>query len=117
MDFHRTGSRLARACRDFHPVETADGPSVAANASVRFAVVPLFVTAPPHNGNGRRRGPWAWRALPVAAPRRAREAVGAQDLVDRGQAEAAALLVQRAVNVIDRHVSLAKGDDQGPGPS
>ena len=108
MDFHRTGSRLARACRDFHPVETAYGPTVAANASVRFVVVPLFVTALPRNGNGRGRGPWAWRVLPVAAPRRAAEARGAQDLVDRGQAEAKALRVQRAVNVVGRHVSLAR---------
>ena len=97
---------------DFHPVETAHGPSLAANASVRFAVVPLLVTALPHNGNGRGLGPWGVGALPVVAPRRAREGVGAQDLVDRGQAEAAALLVQRAVNVVDRHVSLAKDDDQ-----
>jgi len=52
--------------------------------------------------------------LLVAATRQSGEAFGAQHLVNGRQAEAVALLGQRVVNVVDRQVLLAQGDDHRP---
>ena len=69
----------------------------------------------PDVGDRRALGPRPRRPLLVAAPGQASEAFGAQHLVNRGEAQRVALLAQRILDVVDRQVLLAQGDDHRAG--